>query len=374
MKSYGKEYVGRLARRSLSLLIGGNSAREQDVAPPGTPVFVGEETNESVRIAVTDYSESEFDEQEVDTVEELFRFRERNTVSWINVTGVHDVEAIMKIGDQFGLHPLIQEDIANTSQRPKMEDYNSHLFLVIRMLRSDAAAEQIIPEQISLVLGPGYVITFQEGEREMDVFEPIRTRIRKANGRIRTMGSDYLFYCLLDAVVDGYFTVLEQTGERVERLEEAVVRDAVPATLADIHDLRTQIAFLRKSVWPLREAVSGLERTESELVSRETKVFLRDVYDHTVQLFETIETVRDVASSLFEMYLSMVSNRTNEVMKVLTMIATIFIPLTFVAGIYGMNFEHMPELSVPWAYPAVWGVMFGIVAFMLVYFKRKDWL
>lgn len=369
MRGYRKEQVARLARRSLPLLFG---AKEQAEAPPGTPVFVGEKTNEAIQFNVIDYSESEFGEWEIETVEELFQFRDRETVSWINVTGVQDVDAIMKIGNHFGLHPLVQEDIANTSQRPKLDDYESHLFLVIRMLQYDAETKQIIPEQVSLILGPGYVITFQE--REGDVFEPIRTRIRKAKGRIRTMGSDYLFYCLLDAVIDSYFTVLEQTGERVEELEDTVVKDPVPATLADIHDLRTQIVFLRKSLWPLREAVSRLEKSESDLVDSGTKVFLRDVYDHTVQLFETIETVRDIASSLFEMYLSMVSNRMNEVMKVLTIIATIFIPLTFVAGIYGMNFEHMPELSVPWAYPAVLGVMLGVAAIMLGFFKRKDWI
>ncbi|MCF7855800.1 MAG: magnesium/cobalt transporter CorA, partial [Candidatus Pacebacteria bacterium] len=219
---------------------------------------------------------------------------------------------------------------------------------------------------------PTYEITFQV--REGDVFGLVRERIRNGKGRIRKMGVDYLFYSLLDAVIDGYFELLERVGERVEVVEDKVMKNPVPATLAEIHDLRTQVVFLRKSVWPLREAVSSLEKTESSLIKKNTKVFLRDVYDHTIQLIDTIETYRDVASSLFEMYLSMVSNRMNEVMKVLTIIATIFIPITFVAGIYGMNFEHMPELKYPWAYPAVWGVMIGIVLVMLAYFKRKDWL
>ena len=360
-----------LKKRSVKLLTKG-SRKAQPGLPPGTPVFVGEHTTEKVRLTVIDYSETELEELDVDAVEALFPYRERKTATWINVTGVHDVDAIAEIGGHFGLHPLIQEDITTTSQRPKIEDYESHVYLVLRMIRYDAQAKQITTEQVSLILGPSYVITFQE--RDGDVFDPVRERIRSAKGRVRKLGVDYLFYALLDAIVDSYFGVLEGIGERVEALEDRVMADPVPATLADIHDLRTQVVFLRKSVWPLRDAVSALEKSESGLVRKGTKVFLRDVYDHTIQLIDTIETYRDVASSLFEMYLSMVSNRMNEVMKVLTIIATIFIPITFVAGIYGMNFEHMPELKHPWAYPAVWAVMIGVVLVMLAYFRKKRWI
>lgn len=364
--------VSSITRKSVRLLTGGGGAKARPEAPPGTPVFVGEKRAEKVRLSVIDYSESDFEEHDVKSVEALFPYRDRKTVTWINVSGVHDVDVITKIGEHFAIHPLVQEDIANTSQRPKIEDFDPQFYLVLRMLQYDAEARQISSEQVSLVLGPGCVITFQE--RDGDVFERIRERIRNAKGRVRKMGADYLFYALLDAVIDGYFEVLERMGERVETVEAAVMADPVPATLAEIHNLRTEVVFLRKSVWPLREAIAKLEKTESTLITKETKTYLRDVYDHTIQLIDTIETFRDVASSLFEMYLSMVSNRMNEVMKVLTIIATIFIPITFVAGIYGMNFEHMPELKHPWAYPAVWGVMIAVVAVMLTYFRKKDWI
>jgi magnesium transporter len=340
--------------------------------PPGTPVFVGQQRLEKVRLTVIDYSEDKFTETDVESPQALFRYRDQETATWINITGVHDVETIAGISDHFGLHPLVQEDIANTMQRPKIEDYESYFYIVLRMLQYDKDENQIQSEQVSLILAPTCVITFQE--REGDVFEAVRERIRNNKGRIRKLKADYLFYSLLDAIIDGYFDVLEQIGGRVEIVEAAVMRNPVPATLAEIHELRTQVVFLRKSVWPLREAMNTLEKTESALVNKSTRVFLRDTYDHTIHLIDTIETYRDVAASLFEMYLSMVSNRMNEVMKVLTIIATIFIPITFVAGIYGMNFEHMPELGVSWAYPAVWGVMIGIVLVMLAYFKRKNWI
>ena len=361
-----------LVRKGSVKLLTRFTVRRNVGAPPGTPVFVGEHDSEDVRLSVIDFSESSLEESDVDDVEVLVPYRDRDTVTWINVIGVHDVDAIAEIGAHFGLHPLVQEDIANTSQRPKIEDYESHVYLVLRMLQYDSQAKQITTEQVSLVLGSTYVITFQE--RQGDVFDPIRERLRTAKGRIRRQGADYLFYALLDAVVDGCFEVLEKMGERVEVVEEAVMTDPAPATLADIHELRNQVVFLRKSVWPLREAVNVLEKSESSLIRKGTKVFLRDVYDHTIQLIDTVESFRDVASSLFEIHLSMASNRMNEVMKVLTIIATTFIPITFVAGIYGMNFEHMPELSAPWAYPAVWAVMIGIALAMLAYFRRKGWI
>lgn len=358
-------------RQTVRLLTRGGPRPDAGL-PPGTPVFIGEQRAENVHLAVFDYSEATSSEFDVDDVDSLLACKDSNTATWVNVIGVHDVDVIARIGALFGLHPLVQEDIAHTSQRPKIEDYESHIYLVLRMIQYDDDAKQIVTEQVSLVLGPTFVLTFQE--REGDVFGPVRDRIRNAKGRIRKMGVDYLFYALLDAIIDSYFDVLEKMGERVEVVEEAVMANPVPATLREIHDLRTQIVFLRKSVWPLREAVSNLEKGESPLVKKGTRVYLRDAYDHTIQLIDTIETFRDVASSLFEMYLSMVSNRMNEVMKVLTIIATIFIPLTFIAGVYGMNFQHMPELAWPWAYPFVWLVMISVALGMITYFHKKRWL
>jgi magnesium transporter len=264
------------------------------------------------------------------------------------------------------------EDILHTDQRPKMEDFEDYIFIVTKMLFFDQEKRELKAEQLSLILGENYVVTFQE--RVGDVFEPIRERIRKGKGRVRKMQSDYLAYALIDAVVDHYFIVLEKIGETVESLEEELVTNPTPETLQAIHHLKRELIFLRKSVWPLRELISGLERGEASLIQEKTTVFLRDVYDHTIQVIDTVESLRDMVSGMLDVYLSSVSNRMNEVMKVLTIIATIFIPMTFIAGIYGMNFENMPELKWPWGYPLVWCVILAIGIVMLGYFKKKKWL
>jgi len=288
------------------------------------------------------------------------------------VDGIHQVEVLELLGECFGLHPLVLEDILNTDQRPKMEDFSEYIFVVLKTFSYNDQSDEVEPEQISLILGPSLVLSFQE--RAGDVFDPIRERIRNGKGRIRRMGADYLAYALLDSIVDHYFIVLEQVGEDVEFLEEELVTNPTPETLQTIHNLKREMIFLRKSVWPLREVIGALERGESSLIKESTGIYLRDVYDHTIQVIDTIETFRDMISGMLDIYLSSVSNRMNEVMKVLTIIATIFIPLTLVAGIYGMNFQYMPELGWRWGYPIVWLVMLVIGAVMLVYFRRKKWL
>lgn len=340
--------------------------------PPGTLVHVGERKLESVRITVIDYDENSFQEKQVSRIEDCFAFKTTPTVTWINIDGLHDVEVIEKIGKQYGLHPLILEDILHVGQRPKFEDLESYIFVVLMMLRYDDENQTAVSEQVSLVLGPNFVISFQESIG--DVFEQIRDRIRNAKGKIRKMGADYLMYALLDAIVDGYFSILEKIGDRIETMEEELINDPSQRTLHQIHNLKREMIFLRRSVWPLRESISGLERSESTLIKETTGLYLRDVYDHTIQVIDTVESFRDTISGMLDIYLSSISNRMNAVMKVLTIIATIFIPLTFVAGIYGMNFEHMPELKWRWGYAAVWLVMLAITAAMLVYFKRKKWL
>jgi magnesium transporter len=340
--------------------------------PPGTLVHVGERKIESVRITVIDYDEQNFQEKQMAKIEECFPFKATRTVSWINIDGIHDVELIEKLGRQFELHPLILEDIVNTGQRPKFDDFESYVFTVLKMLSYDEKQQSVQSEQVSMVLGPNYVISFQE--REGDVFEQIRDRIRTAKGRIRKMGADYLMHALLDAVVDGYFGILEKLGEKIESLEEELVTGPMEKTLQEIHRLKREMISLRRSVWPLRETISGLEKSESPLIDKSTDIYLRDVYDHTVQVIDAIESYRDMVSGMLDIYLSSLSNRMNAVMKVLTVIATIFIPLTFVAGIYGMNFKYMPELEWHWGYPMVWGIMIVIMGGMLIYFKRKNWL
>jgi magnesium transporter len=340
--------------------------------PPGSLIHIGEKKTERTRITIIDYDERGFQEKEARTVEECFPFKETATVTWINIDGVHDSEVIGKIGGHFGLHPLILEDIMNTAQRPKMEDMGDHIFIVLRMISFEGKKKGIQSEQVSLILGPNFVISFQE--REGDVFDPVRERVRTGKGRLRKLGPDYLAYALIDSIVDNYFAVLEKLGEKVEFIEEELVKDPGRRTLQEIHVLKREMIYLRKSVWPLREVISRLERAESALIKGSTGIFLRDVYDHTIQVVDTVETYRDMLSGMLDMYLSSVSNRMNEVMKILTIIATIFIPLTFIAGIYGMNFRYMPELDWRLGYFAVIGLMLAIGILMVIFFRRKKWL
>jgi len=340
--------------------------------PPGTLVHIGEKRTENVKITLLDYDQKNFQEKELASVEECFPYKDSSSVSWININGIHQTDIIQKIGDKYGLHPLVLEDIVNTGQRPKMEDYGDYIFIVLKMLYLDNKGDLIVAEQVSLILGKNYVISFQE--REGDVFAPIRDRLRNGKGRIRQMGADYLAYALVDAIVDGYFVVLEKTGERIEFVEDKLITNPMPKTLQLIHNVKSDMIFLRRSVWPLREVIGGMQRSESALIQKTTEVYLRDVYDHTIQVVDSIESYREMASGLLDIYLSSVSNRMNEVMKVLTIIATIFIPLTFIAGVYGMNFKFMPELGWPWGYPLVLGAMLLIGLVMVAYFRRKKWI
>jgi len=340
--------------------------------PPGTLVYVGEKKVEKVRIRYIDYDEREFREKEAAKIEECFPFKATPTVTWINIDGLHEVEIIEKLGKQFEFHPLVLEDILSTEQRPKYEDFDKYIFVVLKMLYYNQELQAIESEQISILLGENFVITFQE--RIGDVFEPIRERIRNSKGRIRKMGPDYLAYALVDAIVDSYFAILENVGEKIESMEEDLVSDPTEKTLQQIHAMKREMILLRKAVWPLREVISGVQRSETSVIKESTGVYLRDVYDHTIQIIDTIESFRDMVSGMLDIYMSSISNNMNAVMKVLTIIATIFIPLTFVAGIYGMNFEHMPELKWEWSYAGVWVIMVVITVIMLTYFRRKKWL
>ncbi|MFH1902306.1 MAG: magnesium/cobalt transporter CorA [Candidatus Omnitrophota bacterium] len=339
---------------------------------PGTLVHVGEKKTDRVKITIMDYDEIRFQEKVVETIEECFPFKKTPTVTWINIDGLHDLEIINKIGKQFDLHSLVLEDILNTGQRPKYEDFDNHLFIVLKMIMFDVKKNDIFSEQVSILLGENFVISFQE--KEGDVFDPIRERLKHAKGRIRKMGADYLVYILVDAIVDCYYLILEKIGDKIEGMEEELVINPTPQTFQTIHNLKRDTIFLRKSVWPLREVVNSLERGESKLIKKTTHIFLRDVYDHTIQVIDTIETFRDMISGMLDVYLSSVSNKMNETMKVLTIIATIFIPLTFIAGIYGMNFKYMPELSWRWGYQGVWVIILVTVILMVSYFKRKKWI
>jgi magnesium transporter len=345
---------------------------------PGTVVFIGDKKLEKTQIRVIDYDREKLDERKVESVEDCFPFKEKPTITWINIDGLHEVQVIEKIGQHFEIHPLILEDIANTGQRPKLDVSDNSIFLSLKMLTMEGEASSIKREQFSFVVGTDYVISFQE--RIGDVFEPVRERIRKQVPRTRFMSSDYLAYALLDAVVDGYFSVLETLSERIEAIEERLLDDPGPESLESIHQLRRELVLMRKAVWPLREVIGGLERMDSKFVHSSTRIYLRDLYEHTVQVVDTVETFRDMVSGLLDIYLSSVSNRMNEVMKVLTIIATIFIPLGFLAGVYGMNFNtsvsalNMPELGWRYGYVLFWTLTFLIGGGLFLYFKRKKWL
>ena len=339
---------------------------------PGTPVHVGERRTESTKITVFEYDDAHIEERQLNSVEECKEWKKSPGVVWINIDGIHEISVVESVGKLFGIHPLVQEDIVNTNQRPKVEDYDSYLFAIVKMLYEDREASEINAEQVSIIVTPKIVISFQE--RDGDVFSPVRERLRNGKGIIRQRGSDYLAYCLIDAIVDHYFLIMENLENRILPLEDQAVNDPTPQVMQSIHSLKSDLVFLRRSLWPLREMLARLEREQLTLIRPDTRRFLRDVYDHTIQIIEILESFQEIVSGLLDVYMSSISNRMNNVMKVLTIIATIFIPLTFIAGVYGMNFQHMPELAWRWGYPAVWGVMLLVIIGMVIFFKRKKWL
>jgi len=339
---------------------------------PGTLVHIGEKIDREIKITVTDYNEALCEEKEINALKECFYHTDPSIISWINVEGLHEIEVIQQVGECEGLHPLVLEDILNTDQRPKLEDFGEYLYIVLKMLRKGEGTD-IATEQVSLILGVNFVISFQEGIKG-DVFDPIRERIRNGKGKLRSMGADYLAYSLMDAIVDNYFVVLEVTEERIEQLEEEVMVSPSAETVRKLHKLKRDMIFLRKAVWPLREVLSAMTRRESKLISDQVALYLRDVYDHVIQVIDIVEASRDILSGMLDIYLSSMSNRLNEVMKFLTVIGTIFMPLTFLVGVYGMNFEYLPELEWHYGYYAVWIFMVALSAAMILYFKRKRWL
>lgn len=353
---------GRLVRRR----------GKQPGAAPGTLVHTGERRTTEVRFSLFEYNKEKFEERTPTSVPECFPLAPRGFVGWLNIDGLHDIEQLRSLGERAHLHPLVMEDVVSIGQRPKVEEYDEQLYIVLRGLEYNENRAQVDEDQISIVLGHNYVLSFQE--LPGDAFDPIRARIRTGKGPLRERGADFLAYSLIDAIVDEYFRVVEKVGDRLEELEDQVMGGPSRAVVGEIHHMRRELIVMRKAVWPLRDVLNSLVRDETQLISDPTRVFLRDAYDHTVQVIDTIETMRDLLSSLMDLYLSSVSNRMNEIMKVLTIIATLFIPLTFIAGVYGMNFEHMPELKWRWGYPAVLLLMAIVAGVMILYFRRKSWL
>lgn len=343
-------------------------------APPGTLIYHGDKQTERVKISLIEYSETEFIEKEFYDLSECLDHVDPKLVRWINVDGIHNVEFIEAVGKRFNIHPLTLEDIVNTNQRPKFEDYDNYVVAIMKMLYYESELQS---EQLTVVLMDGMVISFQEAQGG-DAFDLIRNRIRLGKGRIRKMGADYLAYALIDAVVDCYFGILEKIGDRIEVLEEELIIDPSKETMHQLHAMKREMIHLRKSVWPMRELINNMERSETDLIKPTTDIYLRDVHDHTIRVIDTVETYRDLLSGMMDIYLSSVSNKMNEVMKVLTIITTIFVPVTFVAGVYGMNFEVMPEIHSKWGhnwgYTFAWVIMLVMMVSMVVYFRRKKWL
>lgn len=351
---------------------------KQPGTPPGTVQYLGQQRTDEVRITIHDYDDSRVEEIPVTNIEEARPYLEDPSRTWIKVSGLHDVEKLKTIWSYFDLHPLIQEDIVHPSQRPKVEQYENCTFIVVRALYYSEEHQAIETEQISLVLGGHFVLSFQETETPF--FAPILTRLSAAAGRMRKAGPDYLTYALIDTIVDYYFKVLETISEQIEAVEDELMEDPTPETFQHIHRLRRTIIHFRKTVWPLRDVLNSTIRDGSPFIAEETNIYLRDVYDHMVQVIDNIENYRDMVTGMHDMYMSHVGHKMNEVMKVLTIIATIFIPLTFIAGIYGMNFDpgaspwNMPELGWYWGYPAAMGLMAVIGVIMVIWFRRKGWL
>lgn len=345
-------------------------------SPPGTLVI--DEDSTIPNIFLIDYCADHAIGVQLATPEDCAGYLDSNSVSWVDVQGLGSEDVLQRLGKVFSLHPLVLEDVVNVPQRPKVEEYGNQQILIAQMVSLKPEGKGFFTEQVSFILGKNYLLTVQE-EPEFDTFEPVRQRLHHDRGNIRQQGADYLLYALLDTVIDGFFPVLEDYGERLEELEDEVVAKPNQATLDKIHKIKRELLLLRRSIWPQRDAINALIRDGSALISAPIYIYLRDCYDHAVQIIDMVETYRELASNLMDVYLSSISNRMNEVMKVLTVISTIFIPLTFIAGVYGMNFDpevagNMPELRIPYGYAICWLVMIAIALSLLFYFWRRGWL
>lgn len=339
--------------------------------PPGSIIYVGEKKIENVKISLTEYDEKDVETREIKSVEEIDPYTDTPQVTWVNVCGLHDTELIKQIGEKFNIHPLVLEDILNTETRPKIEITEKYIFIAMKMLTTNGHDHQPVIEQVSFILGNSFIFSFLE--KSDNIFIPIKDRIINNSGKVRKQDSDYLFYTLMDIVVDQYYLTLEHIEEKIELLDDEVITNTDQSQIKKVYTLKNKLLLIRRSIWPLREIFSRLIREESNLIDKKVMPYLRDLLDHTIQITETIDLQREIINGLMETHLSLMSYKMNEVMKVLTVIATIFIPLTFIVGVYGMNFDYLPELHWTWAYFAAWGVMIGITTFMIFFFKRKKW-
>jgi len=340
--------------------------------PPGTLLYMGPKKNVPITVDVFDYNLETIQEFQTDTIPAGLDFKNTPTVTWIDVKGLHNLELIEQIGQKADIHPLTLEDLLNVDQRPKIDIFDTYVYIVIKILSYNDQTQSIDSDQISIILGQHYVLTFLE--EETDTFEPLRTRLKAGKGKLRSSTSDYLAYAILDVIVDNYYDVIEKVGERIEDFEEKLMTNPHKMLVKEIYSIKREMLELRKSVWPLREIITKLEKGESDLIRKKTLIYLRDLYDHTIQIIETAEIYRDMISGLLDLYLSSVSNRMNEIIKVLTILSSIFIPLTFIVGVYGMNFRNMPELEWEYGYYVCLLFMLIIAIGMILYFRLRKWL
>jgi magnesium transporter len=367
------------ARAARKALLRGVRVTRRLVGPPSRRAGIprdqripdGPKPAERAQLHVIQYGPDYFDEREVKTPDECFPAARPGVITWLNIDGLQDAQLLQSLAERIDLHPLVLEDVVTVGQRPKQEEYEGQHYIVLRMLEFSQEKAEVVPEQISLVVGKDYVLSFQEAPG--DVWDPVRERLRAGKSSVRSKGADHLAYMLMDAIVDEYFKVVEIVGDQLDTIEAQVLADPGRETIGEIHHLKGELLVMRKAVWPLRDMFNTLIRDESAHFSAETKIFLRDLYDHAFQVIDAVEVMRDVVGGLVEVYLTIVSNRMNEVMKVLTVIGTVFIPLTFIVGVYGMNFDYFPELHMKWSYPVLWVIMVAIAGSMLVYFRRRGW-
>jgi len=340
---------------------------------PGTVEYIGAPRQEKIRIDVLEYNDSTItNESIVGSVKELEGYIDQPGIKWIQVTGVHNLDILNEIGKQFNIIPLDLEDIANTTQRPRIEERDDYIFLVFKILQIDPESREVNMEQVSMVLGPNYVISFHETTPQ--VFQTLHNRIVTSKGRVRKMKTDYLVFAIIDIIIDHYFTLIEDIGESIEETEEELITSPGQASQEAIYKIKRRLGYVKKTIWPAREVLNQLQRSDHQLIHDETRIYFRNNYDHTIQIIETLESLRDLTSGMMDLYLSTVSYKMNEIMKVLTIFSTIFIPLTFFAGVYGMNFKYLPELEWKFGYFIFWGIMAVITIFMLLFFRRKKWL
>ncbi len=339
-------------------------------APPGTLFYSGEERTDKIKITLIEYNDTEYFEEQYFDLADCLSHVKPNMIKWINVEGLHDTDLIEKLGKFYNIHPLTLEDIVHVDQRAKFEDFEHYVVAIMRMINYTTEVES---EQLAIVLCENTVISFQEPHGG-DAFDIIRNRLRTCKGRVRKLGADYLAYALMDAVVDCYFTAIEKIGDRIEVIEEEIISDSDKKSILELYRLKREMIYLRKQVWPMRDLINNMIRSETILINASSDIYLRDLSDHVTRIIDTVETYRDLLSGIMDIYLSTNANKMNEVMKVLTIMSSIFIPITFMVGVYGMNFDNMPELKTQHGYYVLWGVMLTTVIGLLVYFKRRKWL